>query len=157
MKSTYGDIEYVWQAKLVRTEGFFDDQNHTLYVVAKIEDPYMLSAPTRRLMLHPVPLLMGTYVQADIQGQAFTEMVTIPRHLLRAGNHVWVVDQNNQLRNRQLDILKTGGEQIYVAGGLDDGERICITNVGEVVPGTQVRIAKNSPPTDPHTTAMHYE
>ncbi len=44
LKSVYGDIEYEWPAKIVRTEGFFDEKSHTLYAVARIEDPYMLKS-----------------------------------------------------------------------------------------------------------------
>ncbi len=99
---------------------------------------------------------MGTYVEADIEGHRLQNMVKIPRHLLRAGNHVWVIDNNNQLRNRKLDILRTGGDDVYVKSGLDEGERICLTNVGEVVPGTTVRVAMVDNQ-DSTATAMLYD
>lgn len=140
LKSVHGDVEHEWQAKLVRTEGMLDEKSHTLYAVARIDDPYMLESSALQSTNKHVPLLMGTYVEASIQGPSMPNMVKIPRHVLRAGNHVWIIDDNDQLRSRQLEILKTGGEQVYVSGGLEDGERLCLTNIGEVVPGTTVRV-----------------
>lgn len=156
LKSVYGDIEYTWPAKIVRTEGFFDETSHTLYAVARIEDPYLIKSSGSASASDLVPLLMGTYVEAEIEGHRLEDMVKIPRHLLRAGNNVWVIDENNQLRNRKLEILRTGGEDIYVTNGLEQGERVCVTNVGEVVPGTSVRIA-NSEQLKTTETAMLYE
>lgn len=156
LKSVYGDVEYQWPAKIVRTEGFFDETSHTLYAVARIEDPYMLKLNSRVNLTPQVPLLMGTYVEAEIQGHHLQNMVKIPRHLLRAGNNVWVIDDNNQLRNRKLEILRTGGDEIYVTSGLEQGERVCMTNVGEVVPGTSVRIAQEKT-LEPAETAMLYD
>ncbi|VUD47124.1 p-hydroxybenzoic acid efflux pump subunit AaeA [Thalassocella blandensis] len=156
LKSVYGDIEYAWPANIVRTEGFFDETSHTLYAVARIEDPYLLKSRNKAEDSKLVPLLMGTYVEAEIEGHRLEDMVKIPRHLLRSGNNVWVIDENNQLRNRKLEILRTGGEDIYVTSGLEQGERICVTNVGEVVPGTSVRVAQ-SETAETTETAMLYE
>lgn len=157
LKSVYGDVEYQWPAKIVRTEGFFDESSHTLYAVARIEDPYLLKASSRDQRPSLVPLLMGTYVEADIEGHKLEDMVKIPRYLLRAGDNVWVIDENNQLRNRKLEILRTGGEDVYVLKGLQQGERLCLTNVGEVVPGTTVRVASDEERPSQTETAMLYE
>ena len=155
LKSYYGDTEYQWHAEIVRTEGLFDDKNHTLYAVARVEDPYLLKAHSDGQPENRVPLLMGTYVEAFIQGHEMKDMVRIPRHVLRAGNNVWVIDGNNQLRNRKLDVLRIGGDELYVRSGLKNGERICLTHVGEVVPGTPVRIADAQD--KQKQTAMLYE
>ena len=53
---------------------------------------------------------------------------------------MWVVDQQNALRNRKVSTLRTQGKHIYVTDGLQDGDRVCLTLVGAVVAGTPVTI-----------------
>ncbi len=141
LSARYGEKTYQWDADIVRTEGLFDDQNQSLYAVARVDDPYGLKTGDNERSSDRSALLMGTYVKAAIQGRRMQDVVQIPRDTLRAGNYVWIIDDNNQLRNRKVSTLKVGGHKVYVTDGLNDGDRVCLTNVGEVIPGTPVKIA----------------
>ena len=88
-----------------------------------------------------MPLRIGTFVTAEISGKVIDDIVVLPRHVLRAGNFLWVVDENNTLRNRQVETLQSQGSDIYVVSGLKNGERVCLSIVGAVIPGTPVTIA----------------
>ena len=133
-----GDVKH-WPATLHRTEGVFDDRSRVLYTVARIEDPYALKHPER------APLRLGTFVNANISGRAFEDIVVLPRHILRAGNNLWVVDENNILRNRQVSILRTGDDEIFVTAGLDAGEHVSLTSVDPSLNGSEVRINQVTP------------
>ena len=128
-----------WQAKLVRTEGVFDDRSRVLHVVAEIADPYGVQTPREHI------LRMGTFVDATIEGRRIENLVALPRHILRAGNQLWVIDQQQRLQNRHVTILRTEGSQIYVSSGLNEGERVCLSTISGAIPGTQVRIASSRP------------
>ena len=65
----------------------------------------------------------------------------LPRGVIRPGNQVWIVDDNNRLQARKLSLLRTDGAEIFVTGGLDDGDKVCLTSVGPVLPGTRVSIS----------------
>lgn len=144
LESDFGEFRRKWRANIIRTEGLFDDKNYSLYVVAEVKDPYNLNPSQENSRTVTEPLLMGTYVEASITGREFKSIATLPRHALRAGNHVWIIDENDRLQSRQLQILRIGGDIVYVTDGLQDGERVCLTHVGEVVPGTPVRIAEEA-------------
>lgn len=144
LESDFGDEKHRWQAKIIRTEGLFDEKNYSLFAVAEIEDPYHMNETATAASQQSEPLLIGTYVEAMITGRELQNVVTLPRHVLRAGNQVWTIDDNNQLYSRKLETLRIGGDVVYVTSGLEDGDRICLTHVGEVVPGTPVRIAELS-------------
>ncbi len=124
-----------WQAQLVRTEGVFDERSRVLFAVAEINDPYGIQSPREHV------LRMGTFVDASIEGRTIANLVALPRHILRAGNQLWVIDQQQRLQNRQVSILRTEGSQIYVTNGLSEGELVCLSNISGAVPGTKVRIA----------------
>jgi RND family efflux transporter MFP subunit len=128
-----GEVNH-WQARLHRTEGVFDERSRVLFTVARIEDPYSLSDASRP------PLRVGTFVNARIDGKRQSDVVVLPRHTMRAGNLVWVIGQDNRLRNRQVSTLAVGGDRIYVTDGLEDGELVSLTALDGTFSGAEVRI-----------------
>lgn len=135
-----GDVKH-WPARLHRTEGVFDERSRALYTVARIDDPYGLRNPGQ------LPLRIGTFVNANIEGRELANIVVLPRYVLRAGSYVWVVDESMHLRNRQVTSLRTGGDWIYVSGGLDDGDLVSLTSLDASFAGARVEI-KSTTPTD---------
>ncbi|MAT93853.1 MAG: hypothetical protein CME59_14775 [Halioglobus sp.] len=133
-----GEVKH-WTAHLQRTEGVFDERSRVLYAVARIEDPYALQHPGRE------PLRIGSFVNANIQGREIEDVVTLPRHVLRAGNQVWVVDEGMQLRNRQVSMLRTGGDLLYVVSGLDNGDLVSLTTLDSSFDGSRVSIHSRTP------------
>jgi hypothetical protein len=88
---------------------------------------------------------MGTFVNANIEGRLFNNVVRLPRHLLRAGNLLWIVDETSRLRNRQVSILRTGGDDLYVVSGLDNGDRVSLTVLDDSFDGAQVNVVSSTP------------
>jgi RND family efflux transporter MFP subunit len=133
-----GEVKH-WTAQLHRTEGVFDERSRVLYTVARIEDPYSLHHPGRP------PLRIGTFVNANIEGRELADVVTLPRYILRAGNYLWVVDSNLNLRNRKVTILRTGGDWIYISAGLDEGDLVSLTSLDSSLSGARVKIKSTTP------------
>lgn len=128
-----------WEARLVRTEGVLDSKRRVLFAVARVTDPYGLHREQSDED-NFVPLRIGTFVDAVIEGREFPGLIQLPRNILRAGNKLWVVDEDNALQERVVETLRTDGQFIYVTAGLADGERVCITSLGPTLPGSTVRI-----------------
>ncbi len=133
-----GEVRH-WTAHLHRTEGVFDERSRVLYAVARIDDPYGLKTPGAE------PLRIGTFVNADIEGRLISDIVPLPRYLLRAGDFLWVVDDNNRLRNRKVSTLRTTGDYIYVTQGLDTGELVSLTALDGSFDSSEVRIQSRTP------------
>ncbi len=133
-----GEVKH-WSAELHRTEGVFDERSRVLYTVARVEDPYGLQDTSQE------PLRIGAFVNASIEGREFTNIVTLPRYLLRAGNFLWVVDKTLHLRNRKVTILRTGGDLIHITAGLDDGDLVSLTTFDNSFNGSLVKIQSTTP------------
>jgi RND family efflux transporter MFP subunit len=133
-----GELKH-WTAELHRTEGVFDERSRVLHTVARIRDPYALEEESRE------PLRVGTFVNANIDGRELRDIVTLPRYLLRAGNFVWVVDDQMHLRNRKVTILRTGGDLMHVSAGLDEGDLVSLTNLDNSFTGAKVTINSTTP------------
>ena len=126
-----------WQGEIIRTEGILNEQTRALNLIARVTDPYGLSPDADP---EQPKLRIGSFVEATIIGRPIDNLVQLPRHVLRAGNRVWVIDADNRLSDRKVDVLVSESETTYIAGGLENGERVCLTPVGNVLPGTEVSI-----------------
>jgi len=112
----------------------FDERSRALYAVARIDDPYGLTHPGQP------PLRIGTFVTASIEGRPMSGLVALPRYVMRAGDNVAVVDDNNLVRNRTVTTLNTGGDFVYVAAGLDDGDQVILTTLDSALTGAEVSV-----------------
>jgi RND family efflux transporter MFP subunit len=128
-----GEVTH-WTGYLHRTEGVVDERSRVLYTVARINDPYALKIGDN------APLRIGTFVKANVLGKETRDLVVLPRHVLRAGNRLWIVDDQMTLRNRVVTTLRTEGDEIYVSAGLQQGELVSLSNPSGALPGTRVTI-----------------
>jgi RND family efflux transporter MFP subunit len=121
-----------WDASIVRSEGVVDERSRVTYAVAEIIDPYQLHAGG-------IPLPVGTFVAASIEGSAIYDVIRIPRTAIRGLNQVLVVDDENRIRIRTVNIVRTDALFAYVSGGVEAGERITTTAIEAPVNGMSVR------------------
>lgn len=125
---------------MTRAEGGLAN-NRLLYLVAEVAQPYQkdISQPGRP------PLEMGRFVEARISGRLQKNVVVIPRVALRPGDTVWVAHQDAKseqadIQFRKVDVLYKGKDQIYVRGGLEQGDHVITTRLDFAVEGMHVRL-----------------
>lgn len=127
-----------WQANIVRTEGVLDERSRVIYAVAEIQDPYQREGTG-------IPLQFGRFVQAQISGIAATQVTKVPRHLLRPGNQLLVVDAEQQLQFRQVQLSRADADFAYIGSGFEAADRLVISPVTNPLAGTQVRLTEQQP------------
>jgi RND family efflux transporter MFP subunit len=123
-----------WNAQIVRSEGVVDERSRVTYAVAQIDDPYQLEGDGS-------PLPIGTFVSARIDGAANVDVIRIPRTALRGADQVLVVDDENTIQIRTVDILRADNQYAYVRDGVKAGERITTTAIEAPTNGMSVRTA----------------
>jgi RND family efflux transporter MFP subunit len=129
-----------WQARLVRTEGVLDERSRVIYAVAEVTDPYQLTSHSLQ------PLRFGRFVQASIQGHQMQQVTVVPRHLLRPGNELLVVDSASTLQLRQVQLDRTDEQQAFINSGFRAGDQILISPVTNPLPGLKVRLSTDAEP-----------
>jgi RND family efflux transporter MFP subunit len=125
-----------WSARVVRAEGEVDASSRMFHIVARVDDPLAL-----REQAGAPPLVMGLFVDATILGREVDDVVVLPRSTLRDGNRVLVVDAEDRLHFRDVEVLRATGDRAVISGGLQAGERVCVSPIDVVVEGMQVRVA----------------
>ena len=133
-----------WQGKIVRTEGDVDLQSRQQFVIARINNPYKKQVDNRP------PLKIGQFVQAEIKGVTLSNVIVLPRHVMRAEDEVFVISPNNTIERRQLKVLWRDDQHVVLSSGLKVGERVSITPLAFVINGSKVRVKnKNENPKKP--------
>lgn len=84
------------------------------------------------------PLLIGAFVDVTIQGQFLDDVFVLPEEVVREGNTVWIVDDEDRLQRRSIGVLRYQRGSVIVAEGLTPGDRVVRSALPLAVPGTKV-------------------
>jgi len=125
-----------WDAELVRSEGVVDEKSRVTYAVAQVQDPYRLHGEGSAL---PV----GTFVAAEIAGSDAVDIIRIPRTALRGADQVLVVDVENKIDIRSVEVVRSDARFAYIGSGVTVGERITTTAIEVPTNGMSVRTAES--------------
>lgn len=134
LSARFAGEEHRWQGRIVRTEGEIDPKSRMVHAVARVDDPYGRRAGDER-----PPLAVGMFVDAEIAGRSVPDAIVLPRAALRDGKRVLVVDGEDRLRIRDVEVMRAGRERVVLRAGLAAGERVCLSPLEAVVDGMKVR------------------
>ena len=132
----YAGQEHRWYGRLVRAEGELDPRSRMVHLVAEIERPYDKS--------YSAPLVVGMFVDVQILGREVDDVRRVPRRAVRPGNLVWVVDGDQILRVRPVQVAHASKEEMLVRIDMEPGEKIVVSQLAGVTDGMKVRVAEES-------------
>jgi RND family efflux transporter MFP subunit len=126
-----------WEGRIVRTEGALDESTGVLYAVAEVQEPYQQKDKRP-------PLLSKLFVQAEIEGKAMQDVFVLPQIAMNASQEVLLVDAEQKLHIRRLDVLRNEQDRILVKEGLNAGDRLVTSGIQVPVEGMKVRVDENA-------------
>ena len=129
-----------WQGQIVRTEGVVDENTRLHYAVVAVPDPYGLLSEER-----PVPLQVGSFVQAEIRGRSASGLIQLPRAALREGDTVYLADANDQLVIRPVEVVRSTPQTVYLHNNIEAGDRVVTTAIQTPIPGLKLRVRESAP------------
>jgi membrane fusion protein, multidrug efflux system len=141
LRARVGNQRHEWEGQIVRTEGEIDTRTRMLTAVARVDDPFARSQDW-----HRPPLAVGLFVDAEIDGRSAGQVHLAPRAALRLDQRLMVVDRDQRLRFREVEILRFEGESVVFGQGLEAGDRVCISPLEIAVEGMEVRLARSDEP-----------
>jgi hypothetical protein len=111
-------------------------QGRMARLVIEIADPLSLAAPDAEAPA----MLIGEYVQADIQGRRIPDAYRIPREALRESSRVWIVGQDGTLDIRNVRVVWRDTQSVILKQGLTPGEQVVVSDLATPVKGMAVDI-----------------
>jgi RND family efflux transporter MFP subunit len=135
-----GGKTYTWEGKLVRSEGAFDSSTRMLYVVAKLDNPFVSSPELPALRV-------GQFLRAKIEGTQLMNVYAIPRRAVSQSNMIALAN-NGLLQKRLISPLWTDAQSVVISAssGINDNtaainssEQLILTPTANLATGTRVK------------------
>ena len=134
LTASYAGKELVWEGTIVRTESQIDLNSRMVHVIANIINDEQ-----------DVPLSVGLFVNAEIEGLLVENIVSLPRTALRNNDQILIVDNENRIRFRKIDPLRLHKDQVLVQSGIEAGEIVCLSPLQTAIDGMLVNPVEENP------------
>lgn len=116
--ATVGGKQRSWDGEIVRVNASIDNQTRLVYAIAEVEDPYGAAAD------EGMPMAVGVFVSAEVEGVTAHDALVIPRSALRKENQAYVINSDNKLEIRTLNVLSTSSDNVMITAGLRAGDQV---------------------------------
>lgn len=133
-----GDVHH-WPAQIFRTEGAIDPRSRVLYAVAEVADPFGLKAEGGK----NVPLSVGLFVEAEIEGKTYEDVFVLPRQALKERDQLILVNDEGKLEFRTVSVLQTNPQSAFIDSGLEAGDRVMWSTLENPVDGMAVEVLED--------------
>jgi RND family efflux transporter MFP subunit len=130
LSTVYGGQRYEWIGRLVRTEAEIDAKSRMINAIVRVDNRDNPDLP---------PLPIGLFVNAKIEGRFVDNLVSLPRAAMRNGNQVLVVDAENRLRFRKVELFRFDQDRVLIQAGLKNGELVNVSPIQTVIEGMKVK------------------
>jgi RND family efflux transporter MFP subunit len=135
LRARFANQSWEWQGRIVRTDASIDVDSRVVYAVAEVERPFAREEGSER-----PPLAPGLFVSATIRGREMDDVVELPRDALRPDDTVMVVDAEQRVQPRQVEVLQSSSHRMWVRG-LERGERVVVSAPSLAIAGMEVTVA----------------
>jgi RND family efflux transporter MFP subunit len=134
------DFKVERQGQVVKLLGDLDPRGKMARLIVEVDNPMNTSGSNGSSM----PLLLGAYVTVHIEGPNVEGVLQLPRQALRDKNQVWV-KSDKQLSIRQVEVVWTKNETVFVRGDLQPGDQVITSRIAVPVKGMKIRSADDPP------------
>jgi RND family efflux transporter MFP subunit len=123
-----------WVAEFVRFSDTVDPETRTMGVVVAVDNPFDKVIPG-----YKPPLSKGMFVKVIMKTHRSAQRIVVPRSAVRGGS-VFVVDEENRLRRRNVKVLFSQLDISVIEEGLEPGERIVVSDLIPAVDGMLLQV-----------------
>ena len=134
LTATLGGSVHRWQGTLTGLDASIDPATRTVYGTVVIENPYRETSS-----VGDMPLAVGLYVDAEVEGRAIVDAVQIPSEGLRAGDKIFVLTGEGLLDIRQADVVHRSRSNALLSAGVEPGEQVIVSAIRNPVRGMRLQ------------------
>jgi RND family efflux transporter MFP subunit len=128
LRGRFAGRDALWTGVIVRREGGVN-RNRMVYLVVEVADADQ----------GEIPLEPGVLVSAEIVGREVNQVARLPGSVLTSGNAVWLVDKDNRLRRRPVQVIHQSRSHVWIGSGLEEGDRIALSGALRWLEGALVQ------------------
>ena len=117
-----------WTGRITRTSGSIDSLTRLVYAYAEVINPYDQTPP----------LVIGTYVDAEIEGNFISGGFVISNAAIKNGNEIYLIDENNKLKIKTIEVVGTENEDVIIFGDINENDMIVVSTLNTVYEGMEL-------------------
>ena len=142
VNAKYGERHYSWAGYVDRAEAALKEQTRTIEVVIRVPRPFTaglaLNAADVTQSTSAPPLLIGKFVNVEIDGMVPDQYFRVRRSVLKPDAEVWVVT-NDVLNRVPVQVLQRSEDEVFLTGPLEEGQQVVVSGVRAAIDGMAVR------------------
>jgi RND family efflux transporter MFP subunit len=132
------------QGNVIRLLPDLETAGRMARLLIRIQDPLSLDSGGLPI------LLIGSYVRVKITGKTIPSVIPVARDYLHDGNTVWIMNKENCLEIRPVEVVFKDKFTVYVSYGIDPGEHIIVTDIITPVENMLLRLDSSSSDDENH-------
>ncbi|MGR2739461.1 efflux RND transporter periplasmic adaptor subunit [Billgrantia sp. Q4P2] len=109
-----------------------EEQGLQAQLLVAVDDPLGLESDAPALRL-------GDVVRLEFDARPRDGLFALPAAALRPGDMLWVLDDEERLRRRTVEVVHRGETRVLVGAGLEEGERVVTSQLGQPREGMRLR------------------
>ena len=121
--------------RLFRLVGSIEDETRMARVLISVSDPLGYRSDNPDLPT----LMIGSFVEATIQGKMLDDVIRLNRDYIRDDETVWTME-DGKLRIQDVHIVFRDAQYAYIDSGLSREDRVVTTNLSTVADGAPLRL-----------------
>lgn len=133
LSAELGGSQHQWLGRIVRSEAAVSEDSGQWYLVAQVNQPFLPIA-------NRPPLVKGLFVHAEIEGAERSDLYRLPRSAVSPTQTVKLVNAEQKLEIRTVEILRGEAESVVIKSGLQTGERVVVSELPMAIAGTPVKV-----------------
>ncbi|MCP5325757.1 MAG: efflux RND transporter periplasmic adaptor subunit [Oceanospirillaceae bacterium] len=130
LNSDLNGDDTTWNATANRISGALDDSTQQIHVIARINKPFTHAG-------QQAALIPGQYANASIRSKELHDVIVIPNKSLYQGSYVYTI-RDHALQKTNVSLLWQNAQHSIIADGLNEGDELVTTPLGQVSSGTPV-------------------
>ena len=142
--STNSRNKSLWEGQVVRTSAALDVDSRQIKVIAKIDKPFIVkqrnkkSTPNNEYWASSMPLKIGQYLNAKIEGKTFHNVYVLPSSVVRQNKEILLLQQG-KVHIVPIDVIfNTSTSTILRTEELIEGKQLITTPMSQAIEGSRV-------------------
>lgn len=150
VRQDVGGSSSLRKGRVLRLLGDLDPVGRMARLLVEIEKPLYLEANSEDFAASndetegshgpSLPMLLGSYVQVEIEGNQLVDVIELPRVALRENNRA-LVYAGGLLQVRDVEVVWRREDSVLVTRGLKNGDEVIVSRVPNPVSGSRLRKA----------------
>ena len=129
LTSSFAGVSQKWNGKILRSAAEIDPRTRMLSVIGQVSVQSSKNST--------IPIKVGMFVNASIEGKSFNNIYVVPREKVRDGE-VWVLNNEGILSKREVQLLRYEKDKALISDGFEKGDKILLTRLDVLIEGMKL-------------------